>query len=148
MSDETVPPKPPSQDPGQPGAGAPPPPPAGNPPPPPVSPGGAAPSSNRGLMLVLSYLWILALVPYLTEQQDPEVKWHARHGLVLMIAEILLSIVIFILSLIPAVGCVISILWMFAWIGIVILHILCIVKATNGQRLIIPYISQYADQIP
>ncbi len=148
MSDETVPPKPPSQDPGQPGAGAPPPPPAGNPPPPPVSPGGAAPSSNRGLMLVLSYLWILALVPYLTEQQDPEVKWHARHGLVLMIAEILLSIVIFILSLIPAVGCVISILWMFAWIGIVIIHILCIVKATNGQRLIIPYISQYADQIP
>jgi uncharacterized membrane protein len=99
-------------------------------------------------MLVLSYLWILALVPYLTEQQDPEVKWHARHGLVLMIAEILLSIVIFILSLIPAVGCVISILWLFAWIGIVVLHILCIVKATSGQRLIIPYVSQYADQIP
>ena len=148
MSDESVPPKPPSQDPGQQGAGAPPPPPAGSPPPPPVSPGGAAPGGNRGLMLVLSYLWILALVPYLTEQQDPEVKWHARHGLVLMIAEILLSIVIFILSLIPAVGCVISILWLFAWIGIVVLHILCIVKATSGQRLIIPYVSQYADQIP
>ncbi len=141
MSDETVPPNPPPPNPPPPGAGAP-------PPPPPAQPGGGAPGSNRGLMLVLSYLWILALVPYLTEQKDPEVRWHARHGLVLLIAEILLSIVIFILSLIPAVGCVISILWLFAWIGIVIVHILCIVKATNGERFIIPYLSQYADQIP
>ena len=40
-------------------------------------------------MIVLAYLWPLALVPLLLEKQDPEVQWHAKHGLVLMIAELL-----------------------------------------------------------
>ena len=35
---------------------------------------------------------------------------------------------------------------LFAWLGIIILHILCIVKGVNGQRLIIPGLSQYADK--
>lgn len=140
------------------GAGAPPPPPAGGgpagstgatggggtPPPPPA--GGA--SDNRQIMLVLSYLWILALIPYLTEQRDPEVKWHSRHGLVLLVAEIVVNIVLFVLSLIPVVGCAISVLWMLAWIGIVVLHVICLVKALNGERFTIPYVTQYVDQIP
>ena len=41
------------------------------------APPGAA-TDNRGLMIVLSYLWILALVPLLTEKQDQEVRWHAK----------------------------------------------------------------------
>lgn len=163
MSDEpTTPPNPPADEPPQAGPGTPTPPPssgsagAGAPPPPP--PGGAGPgaspppaggaSGNRQIMLVLSYLWILALIPYLTEQQDPEVKWHARHGLVLVVAEIVLSIILVILSLIPVVGCAITVLWMLIWLGIVIVHVLCLVKALGGERFTIPYVSQYADQIP
>ena len=42
-------------------------------------------SSNRNVMIVLSYLWLLALVPLLTEKDDKEVQWHAKHGLVLMV---------------------------------------------------------------
>lgn len=137
MSDEPTPPMPPAGDPAQAGPGAP-------PTPPPAS--GA--SDNRQIMLILSYLWILALIPYLTEQRDPEVKWHARHGLVLLVAEIVLNIVLFILSLIPVLGCVFSILWMVVWIGIVVLHVICLVKALGGERFKIPYVSPYADQIP
>jgi uncharacterized membrane protein len=133
MSDPTVPPTPP---PGGPAAGSPPPPPP------------AGQSDNRQLMLVLSYLWVLALIPYLTEQRDPEVKWHARHGLVLLIAEIVLYVALFILSLIPVIGCAVSVLWFLVGIGILVLHVLCIVKAVGGQRFTIPYVSQYADQIP
>jgi len=44
------------------------------------------PSPNRGVMIVLAYLWPLALVPLLLEKHDPEVQWHAKHGIVLMIA--------------------------------------------------------------
>lgn len=171
MSDETTPPTPPADDPAQAGPGATPPPPssgpagagAGAPPPPPSGAGPAGPagagappppppaggaSDNRQIMLILSYLWILALIPYLTEQRDPEVKWHARHGLVLVVAEIVLNIVLFILSLIPVVGCVFSVLWMVAWLGIVGLHVVCLVKALGGERFTIPFVSQYADQIP
>ena len=44
-------------------------------------------------MIVLSYLWILALVPLLVEKDDKEVQWHAKHGIVLMVAEIAFWIV-------------------------------------------------------
>ncbi|HUP43383.1 MAG TPA: DUF4870 domain-containing protein [Thermoanaerobaculia bacterium] len=140
MSDPTVPPTPP---PGDPPTGSPPPPfGAGAPPPP------AGESGNRQLMLILSYLWVLALIPYLTEQRDPEVKWHARHGLVLLVAEIILSVVLFILTLLPVIGCVFSVVWMVAWLGIVVLHVICIVKAVGGERFTVPYVSQYVSQIP
>ena len=53
-----------------------------------------AQSSNRGIMIVLSYLWLLALVPLLVEKEDKEVQWHAKHGIVLMVAEIVLWIAV------------------------------------------------------
>lgn len=139
MSEPMVPPTPPH---GGHAAGSPPPPPGAGAPPP------AGESGNRQLMLVLSYLWVLALIPYLTEQRDTEVKWHARHGLVLMIAEIILYVALFILSLIPVIGCAISVLWFLVGIGILVLHVICIIKAVGGQRFTIPYVSPYADQIP
>jgi hypothetical protein len=37
-------------------------------PPPPPPPGGVSPSSDRTLMIVLSYLGLLALIPYLTKK--------------------------------------------------------------------------------
>ena len=42
-----------------------------------------APSSDRTIMLVLSYLGILALIPLLMKKDDPEVQWHAKNGLAL-----------------------------------------------------------------
>ncbi len=138
MSDENQPSPPPPPSDGNTGAGAP-------PPPPPITPGG---QQNRGLMLVLSYLWVLSLVPYLTERDDAEIKWHARHGLVLLIAEVIIGVVIFILSMIPGLGCVMPILSLLIWLGIIVLHVLCLVKALNGERFMVPFISDYANQIP
>ena len=122
-----------------------PPPPSYTPPPPPTGttppPGTASP--NRSIMLVLAYLGILAVIPLVVEKNDPEVQWHAKHGLVLLVAEILLAVVIGIIThVMPFAGCV---LWMI-WPLILILHIVLIVKAVNGQRLLIPGISQFADQ--
>ncbi len=99
-------------------------------------------------MLVLSYLGPLALIPFLMEQEDEEVKWHSRHGLVLLVAWIILSIVIFILSFVPVLGCFFSLLSLFLGLGILVVHIICIVKALNGERFLIPYVSDYVQQIP
>jgi uncharacterized membrane protein len=94
-------------------------------------------------MIVLSYLWILAVIPLVTEKDDREVQWHAKHGLVLLVAEIILWVVVFILSsVIPFIGCV---LWL-AWIPILIIRILCIVKGVNGERFLIPALSDFADK--
>lgn len=110
------------------------------------TPGSAAPSSNRNIMIVLSYLWLLALVPLLTEKEDQEVQWHAKHGIVLMVAEIALWIVVTILNIATGLflGCIVGIVSLFVWLGIIVLHIMCIVQGVNGKRLTIPGISEFA----
>jgi uncharacterized membrane protein len=115
---------------------------------------GSAPSSNRTIMVILSYLGILALIPLLVEKSDQEVQWHAKHGLVLLVAEVALfiglSIIGFVVGHIPVIGCLAAIVGLLInfglVIGILVVHILCIVKGVNGQRFTLPYISEYASK--
>src|SRR4051812_29217937 len=108
-------------------------------------------SSNRGVMIVLAYLWPLAVVPLLLEKNDPEVQWHAKHGLVLMFAEL---IVIFgyvtmtsIVSLATlGLGCVLSLFLVFGFVAILALHVVAILKGMSGGRLVIPGLSDYANR--
>jgi uncharacterized membrane protein len=111
-------------------------------------------------MIVLAYLWLLALVPLLVEKEDKEVQWHAKHGIVLMVAEICLFlglwIALLVISavaavlhlgvLITPVGCLISLADLALLVGILIVHIMCIVKGINGGRFLIPGLSNYADR--
>jgi uncharacterized membrane protein len=124
-----------------------PPPPSYTPPPPPAgTPPGAA-NPNRTLMLVLAYCGPLALIPLLVEKNDPEVQWHAKHGLVIFVAEIILFFVIGILHFIPFLGWILGcLLTVILPIGSLILAIVCILKAVNGQRFIIPGLSEFADR--
>jgi uncharacterized membrane protein len=133
----------------EPTAPPPPPPPQYTPPPPPANPSGVSP--NRGIMIVLAYLGPLALVPLLVEKDDREVQWHAKHGLVLFVCEIILWIALTMVGIMLAfmfhgLGCAFFFLRSAISLGLLILHIMCIVKGINGQRLIIPGISQYADR--
>lgn len=114
------------------------------------SPSGAAPS-NRNLMVVLAYLWILALVPLLVEKSDREVQWHAKHGLVLLVTEIVFwiafTIVMNIISFATiGLGCLIGLLAPLIWLAILGIHIVAIMKGINGQRFTIPGISEFADR--
>lgn len=115
----------------------------------PSTPG--APSGNRNVMIVLAYLWLLALVPLLVEKNDPEVQWHAKHGIVLMVAEIVLWIALGILStmlgaITAGLGCLVGLLYPILWVLILVVHIIAIVKGVNGKRLIIPGLSEYASR--
>jgi uncharacterized membrane protein len=112
---------------------------------------GAEPSPNRGVMIVLAYLWALAIVPLLLEKQDAEVQWHAKHGLVLMAAELIVILAYGLMSSLVSLatlglGCVLIVFLVFAWVGILALHVVAILKAMNGGRLIIPGISEYANR--
>ena len=108
-------------------------------------------SPNRGVMIVLAYLWLLALVPLLAEKQDAEIQWHAKHGIVLMAAElVLLFVYIVVTSLVSiaslGLGFILVLLVVFAWVGILGLHVLAILRGANGGRLIVPGVSRYADR--
>ncbi len=128
---------------------------AGPPPPPPVKPpppSGSANkpagtvSDNRNIMIVLSYFGLLALIPLLVEKDDPEVQWHAKHGLVLFVSAFAVSFVVFAISFIPWVGCITALLGMGIWMAYLVIAILCIVKGINGERFLVPTISDFADR--
>jgi len=128
-----------------------PPPPSYTPPPPPAGPSGSTVSPNRSVMIILSYIWILFIVPFLVEKDDREVQWHARHGLVITIAEIVFWIAFGIVRaildrIVGGLGCVLALLGPLIGLAFLALRVFCIIKGVNGQRFIIPGISQYADR--
>ena len=96
-------------------------------------------------MIVLSYLWILALVPLLVEKDDKEVQWHAKHGLVITAAEIILQILFNAIAA-TGIGCIFAIFIPVVFLGFAVLRVVCIVKGLGGERLMIPGLSQYADK--
>ena len=127
------------------------------PPPPPAEPPPQEPaakevvSENRNVMIVLSYLWLLALIPLLVEKEDREVQWHAKHGLVLTVVEVVvmigLQVVVMILGAVSGgLGCIFTLLIPIFMLAILIVHVLCIVKGINGQRFLIPGVSEFADK--
>lgn len=109
------------------------------------------PSPNRALMIVLAYLWPLALVPLIVEKDDPDVQWHAKHGIVLMVAEIILlaAFALFTSAISLAtfgLGCVLSMFAIFLWIGILGIHLAAILRGLNGRRLLVPMVSEYTNR--
>jgi uncharacterized membrane protein len=99
-------------------------------------------------MILLSYLWLLALVPLVVEKDDREVQWHAKHGIVLTVAELIFWVAFQILTFVlgPYLGCIVAVFAPIIALGIVILHIFAIIKGINGQRLFVPGITPYADK--
>jgi uncharacterized membrane protein len=118
-------------------------------PPPPPPPGGVSPSSDRTLMIVLSYLGLLALIPYLTKKEDADIHWHAKNGVGLLILDVVVGVALFVLGMIInqvgvpcgsfAVSCIV-------WIGLLVLHIYCITQAVGGKRPRIPVVTDFAEK--
>ena len=125
-----------------------PPPPGGGsytPPPPPPGAG----SSDRTLMVVLSYLGLLALIPYLTKKEDPDIHWHAKNGVGLLILDVVIMVAFMVISwVMPSnlLGCGIGVLQCVVWLGILGLHVYCIVQAVGGKRPRIPVVTDFAEK--
>jgi uncharacterized membrane protein len=100
-------------------------------------------------MVILSYLWILFLIPLLTKKDDPEVQWHAKNGAGIFGAEIICWIIFLILHRMPIgfLGCGLVTIECVIWLGFLALRILCIVKGIGGQRFRIPVITDFAEKL-
>lgn len=104
-------------------------------------------------MIVLSYLGILAIIPLVAEKEDREVQWHAKHGLVLFGAFLVLWIGTAIIGAVMSTvtggldfgcsGCALTSIVSIAYLVIVVV---AIVKGVNGERFRIPGISDLADK--
>jgi uncharacterized membrane protein len=118
-------------------------------PPPPPPPGGMSPSSDRTLMIVLSYLGLLALIPYLTKKEDPEIHWHAKNGVGLLIADVVIWVLFMIITwVMPSnlLGCGIGVVQCVIWLAILALHVYCIIQAVGGKKPRIPVVTDFAEK--
>lgn len=119
------------------------------PPPPPPPPAGGSGSSDRGIMIFLSYFGLFSLIPMLTKKDDPELQWHSKNGLTLAIAYIPIWIVVIILGIVlPGmlkvillpINCGFPILWL-------VVDVMAMVKAFGGQRMRIPIVTDMAEKM-
>lgn len=110
--------------------------------PPPLPP--QAPPSHRApaeekILLVLCYLGLLALVPYLVVRDAPLVRFHARQGVALG----LLGVGCAGLALVPYLG----FLGHLGLAGVLVLSIVGIVKALDGASWRAPVAADVADRL-
>lgn len=100
--------------------------------------------ADNKVMAVLSYLWILVLIPILAAPNSPYARFHASQGLTLLLVDIAWGVVSGILSFILGFIPVINLLWgIIVWlvgIALFVMTILGIVNAVQGKAKELPLI--------
>ena len=103
--------------------------------------------SQPSWMLILSYMAFLGFIALLAGKEHRNVRWHAINGLLLFAAVVAVGAVATVIGiLVPPLSCLYGIVMVLVLIVYAIIAILAIVKALDGQRLIVPWISKYADR--
>jgi uncharacterized membrane protein len=103
------------------------------------------------VMLVFSYLWVLALVPFMVTRRE-YVRWHAKQGLILCGVSCLVFLgVIFVGAILATLTKVFAWLFAFALVNLVLLYIalaiVCVIKAIRGERWAIPFLGDLVERI-
>ncbi len=96
---------------------------------------------DEKIMAALSYLWILVLIPLLVKKDSEYCQFHAKQGLVLLVA----SFVVTVLGMLPIIGWLIIL--PFGSLFLLILSILGLINALQGKKWELPYLGKYAKKI-
>jgi uncharacterized membrane protein len=102
------------------------------------------------VMLVFSYLWVLALVPFMVTRRE-YVRWHARQGLLLCgVAGVVFFGVILVGAILSTLTKVFAWLFAFALLNLVFLYmalaLVCMIKALRGERWAIPFLGDLVER--
>jgi uncharacterized membrane protein len=108
-----------------------------NPAPQPAAPSGGSDVDQNKLMAVLAYLGILVVVPIVAAKDSAFAKYHANQGLALLIADIAAWVALMVIGFIVPFLFLVS--WV-VWIGLLVLHIMGIINAANGEMKPLPVI--------
>ena len=103
------------------------------------------------VMLVFSYLWVLALVPFMVTRRE-YVRWHAKQGLILCgIACLVFFGVIFVGAILATLSKILGWLFGFALINLILLYmalaLVCVIHALRGERWAIPFLGDLIEKI-
>jgi len=108
--------------------------------------GGTGLAPNVASLLCYLCTWVTGLIFILIEKDNKDVKFHAWQALFLGIAVFAAYIVIMVIGFIPYVGMIAIVLNLVVWVGFLVVWIMAMVKAYQGQRWVIPVIGPMAEQ--
>ena len=99
--------------------------------------------SNIGGLLSYALGWLTGLVFFLIEGKDEFVRFHAMQSIIVFGAMTIFSILSSILFIVPFLGAIVG---SFVWIASVVLWIILMVKAYQGERFKLPIAGDLAEQ--
>ena len=91
---------------------------------------------ENSVVAALGYIYILCLLPLLFKRKSKFAQWHAKQGLLLFAVEILLGW----FFAVPIVGWALGIL-------VMLLALLGVVNALNGNYWEMPFLGRYAQKL-
>ena len=92
------------------------------------------------IFAVLAYFGILVLVPILAAKESKFAMYHANQGLVLLIADIVVWVGFWVLAFVMPFLFLLS--WII-WLGLLVLHIIGIVNAAQGETKPVPIVGGF-----
>jgi fumarate reductase subunit D len=96
--------------------------------------------TKDNIYAILSYLWVLCLVPVLMKKDDKFTRFHAKQGLMLFIIEVALGII----GIVPRLGAFLS------SVGLIIcavISVIGIVQVLLGREWKIPFVHDWAESL-
>ena len=108
-------------------------------------------SDEDRVLLVFAYLGPLALFTLLASRKE-FVKWHAKQGIVVSTATVGLYLAFRAVHIVltkiawPVIGDLFWIAVGFVGLGLILVTLLCIVRALDGERFRVPILGDLADQ--
>jgi len=97
---------------------------------------------------LLSYLvgWITGLIFFLIEKEDGFVRFHAMQSIIFFGAVTVIQIILGILGIIPVIGLIFDIIGYIVWLLAVVMWIVFMIKAYQGDRFKFPITGQMAEK--
>lgn len=92
------------------------------------------------LVAAIGYLGVLCLIPLLAKKDSAFCQFHGKQGLVIFIAWLIL----WVCNIVPVLG---QIVWMLGSLVLLVLIILGMIHALNGEEWELPVLGKYTKQI-
>ena len=114
---------------------------------------GTGPSDRARWVSAISYLSFFCFISLWKSKDDVFIKYHARQGFLLLLAEVIILILALILDL--TIGrlrflgvLIVGLVQLVAGLGALTLSVLGFVKALFGEYWELPLLGEYRDRIP
>lgn len=122
-----------------------------SPTPPQQASGGSGLAPNVASLLCYICTFITGIIFLIIEKNNRDVKFHAWQAIFLGVGSIAVQIVVTILSLIlgqisSILGMIIGLVGWLVYLGIFVVWIIAMIKAYKGERWLIPFIGNLAEQ--